>query len=97
MTLANTWSREKRYFGDCRFRQSISSCLQVSSPRPSTNTSSHESAFCAIGAADSLALFSLLTALFDALVALLPAAAAPANDAPRPLVSGGTPVDTPPT
>src|SRR5262245_39625354 len=84
------------HWGLCRFRHSRSSCLQLSSPRPSTNTSSHDRAFCAIGACDSALFESGDTVSEATLVALLATLATPAKVAPSPLVSGGTPTAVPP-
>src|ERR1700722_14131288 len=80
----------------CRFRHSMSSGLQFSSPRPVTNTSSQDKAFCASGAADSLSAAPPLTALVAALLVPLAEFAAPDRDALTLLTSAGTPVAVPP-
>src|ERR1700730_8642335 len=74
----------------------MSSGLQFSSPSPVTNTSSHDNAVWASGAAASLSAALPAIELVDELVVLLAALDAPAKDAPMLLTSAGTPAAVPP-
>src|SRR5258708_23732466 len=79
-----------------RFKHSMSSGLQFSSPRPVTKTSSHDSAACDSGAAASFSAAAPAAAAVEALLALPAAADAPESDAPILLICAGTPVAVPP-
>ena len=75
----------------------MSSCLQLSSPKPVMNTSSQEIAFCASGEAASFAAASLATELVEVVVAPLAALDAPESEALTLLTCAGTPVAWPPS
>src|SRR5258708_29609481 len=66
----------------CRFKHSMSSGLQFSSPRPVTNTSSQDSAVCASGAAASLSAVVLAAEPVEALVVPPAALDAACNEPP---------------
>src|SRR5579871_6921594 len=83
--------------GFCRLRHSRSSGLQLSSPRPTTNTSSQDSAFCASGVWLEAASPPAASEAAAAELALVPELAAAATDTPMLLTSGGTPTAVPPT
>src|ERR1700733_287398 len=82
--------------GFCRFKHSISSGLQFSSPSPVTNTSSHDRAFCASGAEASFSAAFPPTEAVAALLAPLAELDAPDNDGLMLLTSAGTPLAVPP-
>src|SRR5258708_19728095 len=80
----------------CRFKHSMSSGLQFSSPRPVTNTSSQDSAVCASGAAASLSAVLLAAELVAALLAPPPPLHTPLPDAPLLPTLEQTPLYAPP-
>src|ERR1700687_2961668 len=94
MLLLQTATQGRRVF--CRLRHSTSSCLQLSSPKPVTNTSSHVSALCASGAAAASFALALSAARVEAFEVLAAVPDTPDSDAPRLLTCDGTPVAAPP-
>src|SRR5262245_61505695 len=85
------------YLLRCRARQSTSSALQTSSPKPSTNTSSQPSAADARGADCSERLAPWSTTAAAALLLPLETLLTPERPAARPPASTGTPTETPET
>src|SRR5258707_15186981 len=79
-----------------RFKHSMSSGLQFSSPRPVTKTSSQLRAVLASGAVSCLAALDSATEAVELFVVLAATAEAPDKVAPRLPTSGGTPVAVPP-